>query len=408
MSVLSSKCCISFYVPGLFPAAMKKTDDSAPSSPSPIHAWSTQKPNFENFFLKPQHTTTMADLAAIVRFLEISERISRKLLCTVSSILMITLIIRHLRSPNGLFNSNSIGNANGNNCGQETVYVTVTAPATTVDVAVKSALIQSAASVDIQAFWKTLDLQPINPAASTDTATDITATSTIFITYTESVQVAPAAPTSSIAGYGQPYHFSELVGTTILQSSNVPSVTPASITSTPTVQAAPVSTEANQHSTSDGTIFLTLTSTVHLTRTIVEVRNGTATSARSFTGIGPGGWNATGTTLQTLRGGLTGSGVSALSNQAHQTGVVSAVANGLATGYTYGVSSSSGQVYRMKGKRQVGSIVVATIDGVAVSWTNIYDGGAAATPIPSPPSKAEPPLVPGTLDIVPILSSYVD
>lgn len=340
---------------------------------------------------------------AIVGFLGIPERVVFKLLVVVIIGLKIALMITTLRSPNGLTNSNS---ANVNNCGQqETVYVTVTAAATTVDVAVESASIQSAASVDLQALSKTLDLQPIISAASTDTATDITATSTIFITYTESVQVAPTTPTSSIAGYGEPYHFSELGGTTTLQSGKATSVTGDSVASAFTAQAAPVSTEAAQHSTSDGTIFLTLTSTIHLTRTNVEVHNRTATSARSFTGIGASGWNATATTLQTVKGGPTGSGVSALSNQAHQTGVVSAIPNNFQTGYTYGVPAPSGQVYRKEGKRQVGSIVVATINGVVVSWTNVWDGGAAATPVPSPPSKAQPPLVPGTPDIIPILSS---
>jgi len=340
----------------------------------------------------------MAVRPAIVGLLVVSERILAKLLPIISEILVIALMVRTLRSPNGLATSLS----NGNNCGQpETVYVTVTAPGTTIDVAVKSALIQSVGSVDEQAPSETLNLPS---AGSTDTATDITATSTIFITYTESVQVAAATPTSSTAGYGEPYHLSELAGTTTSHGSEFPSVIHDSVTRTSAVQAAPVSTEADQHSTSDGTIFLTLTSTVHLTRTIFEVHNGTATSARSFTGIGAGGWNATGTTLQTVKGGATGSGISALSNQAHRTGAVSAIAIGLPTGYTYGVPSPSRQAYKKKGKRQVGSIVVATINGVVVSWTNVFDGGAPATSIPSPPVKAEPPLVPGTTDIVSILA----
>ena len=316
----------------------------------------------ENFFTDPhaQHRQPLSNLTI-----------------NVSTFLTIALTVPDLSSPNGLLTSNS----DGNYCGQqETVYVTVTAPGTTIDVAVGSASIQSAPSVGIQASSKTLDLQPVEPTASTDTATDITATSTIFITYTESVEVAHATPTSTIAGYG-------------------------ASPSTFIVPGAPVSTEASQDSTSDGTIFLTLTSTVHVTRTIVEVHNTTATSARSFTGIGAGGWNATGTTLQTVKAGPTGSGVTASNIQAQPSGVASAVGTGSPTGYKSSVSSPSGRLYMRNGKRQLGSIVVATINGVVVSWTNVWDGGAPATPIPSPPSAAEPPLIPGNLDTFPIRSS---
>lgn len=317
-----------------------------------------------------------------------------------------TNVANPFRSPNGLSGTVGIGNSDGNTCGhQETVYVTVTAPASTIDVAVTSASIQSATSVDVQAPSKNVNLQP---AAPIDTATDITATSTIFITHTQFVQVASATPTSSVAGYGEPYASSEHDGTTNLQNGNPPSTTQDSLTRASTVQAAPLSTEPTQQSSSDGTIFLTLTSTIHLTRTIVEVHNGTSTSARSFTGIGAGGWNATGTTLQTVKGGPTGSGISASGNQAHQTGVVPALPNGLSTGYTDPIPSPSGRVYRKKGKRQVGAVVVATIEGAVVSWTNAYDGAAPATSLPSLPVKAEPPLVPGKPDRSSIPSSYVD
>ncbi|KAF1810645.1 hypothetical protein P152DRAFT_366171, partial [Eremomyces bilateralis CBS 781.70] len=39
-------------------------------------------------------------------------------------------------------------------------------------------------------------------------------------------------------------------------------------------------------------------------------------------------------------------------------------------------------------KRAVGDVVVATIDGQAVSWINEYDGGAAAAPTPAPAAPA--------------------
>lgn len=48
------------------------------------------------------------------------------------------------------------------------------------------------------------------------------------------------------------------------------------------------------------------------------------------------------------------------------------------------VSLSPGNATRHIKARNVGDIVVATIDGVAVSWTNNYDGTSLSTSVTSP------------------------
>ncbi|KAI9881181.1 MAG: hypothetical protein M1830_007159 [Pleopsidium flavum] len=277
-------------------------------------------------------------------------------------------------------------------CGEvSTVYLTVTATPSTNDLAVDSTSIQSAASADLHAFTANLGLQPTNAAAPLDTSSGVTATTTIFLTYTEAVEVAQVTATSSTAGNGEPYYFTEHDGTTAWLSGKAPSATQGLITGTTTVLVAPIPTEGSKHTTSTETVLLTLTTTKHLTKTVVEAHKTAPTSVRSFTGLGASGWNGTATTLQTVKVGPTGSGVSVSGNQLYQTGIPSSVAPWLPTGYTAAPSAASTNVTWKNGKRQVGSIVVATINGVVVSWTNAYDGGSPATSVASSPSSVGAP-----------------
>lgn len=287
-----------------------------------------------------------------------------------------------------------------NACGEvSTVYLTVTAAPSTTDLAVESTSIQSAAGVDLQAFTANLDLQPTNPVAPPDTSSGVTATTTIFLTYTEAVELAQVTATSSTAGVGEPYYFTEHDGTTAWLSAKAPSATQGFFTGTTTVLVAPVPTEGSKHTTSTETALLTLTTTKHLTKTVVEAQKTDPTSIRSFKGLGASGWNATSTTFQTVKVWPTGSGVIVSGNQLYQTGVPSSVVQLLPSGYTKVASAPSATVPWKNVKRQVGSIVVATINGVVVSWTNAYDGGALATPVAGSPSSVEGPASSGMLDM---------
>ena len=187
---------------------------------------------------------------------------------------------------------------------------------------------------------------------------------------------------------------------TSLLTGKATSVTSDLVLSTTAVDAAPVTTEASQKPTSDGTTTTTVNSTVVITSTVDEFRNSSRTTARSFMGIGTSGWNATATTLQTANAGPTGSSGIASGTRGGQAGVVPAVPQGPPNGYTYAASAPSAQGTWKKAKRQIGSVVSATINGVIVSWTNVYDGGAPATPTPDSYSNDAAPIFSGTFEMV--------
>lgn len=271
-----------------------------------------------------------------------------------------------------------------------TVYLTVTASPSTVTLFDGPSPEPTAASINLQVFTAIPDIH---------TSPEITATTTIFLTYTEAVRVAQATQSTGNLGNGEPYYFTEHEGSTAWLSGKAPATTDGTITGTTTVLVAPVPSGGNTHTSSTETVFLTVTSTRRITETIVEAHNTATTSARSFGGIGASGWNATSTTFQTVTIGPSGSGVIVSGIQFSGTGTASGVVQGLPTGYLQAASAASTNVTRVYVKRQVGSIVVATINGVVVSWTNVYNGGASATRVSTSSSSLAASVSPGMLDI---------
>lgn len=131
--------------------------------------------------------------------------------------------------------------------------------------------------------------------------------------------------------------------------------------------------------TTFSTIFLTIFSTEQITETVTETTYTVPTSTRAFAGLGSSGWNNSLTTLQTVKVGWTVTGAS--TQWDGQKGVPHTIVHTLQSGYRYSLSkpAASGYVPRNKVERQIGAIVYATINGVAVSWTNDYDGGSVPT-----------------------------
>ncbi len=74
------------------------------------------------------------------------------------------------------------------------------------------------------------------------------------------------------------------------------------------------------------------------------------------------------------------------SGRAQPTGFVPEFSVG--TGHGRSSPYATGESSDSLAARQVGSIVVATIEGIVVSWTNSYDGQPATTPTPVAQSSA--------------------
>ena len=283
-------------------------------------------------------------------------------------------------------------------CGEvSTVFVTVSGTPTTETInlaAAPSAIISTLSTVEAQTVS--------TGVAPVDTSTDITATVTNYLTYTEVLNIVQAPSTSATANQGS-YYFSEQNGTTIWLGDKTPPITDALVTGTTTVLVEPIPSGPSTSSglmTSTGvsessgvlisngptsvegpadiksfsTVFLTVFSTKQLTETITESKYTVPTSTRTFAGLGTSGWNSSATTFQAVKVGPTGSGV--LTQGFGQKGVSPTIAHASQSGYSYSLSGSAASDIAPKDKaaRQVGAIVVATINGVAVSWTNQYDG----------------------------------
>ncbi|KAI4132444.1 MAG: hypothetical protein LQ347_002574 [Umbilicaria vellea] len=286
-----------------------------------------------------------------------------------------------------------------------TVYVTVSGAPTieTIDlVDAPSSIISTASSVKAQPYIWT----GVTPA---DTSKEIIAIFTSYVTYTEVISIAEAPTALATADQG-PYYFSEENGTTAWLSDKTPPATDALVTGTTTVVVEPIQSSlvtssglinsavlatssgvplpsgptstvlaAPATSTSFSTIFLTLFSTKQITETVTETTFTVPTSTRNFAGLGSSGWNNSLTTLQTVKVGWTISGAS--TQWDGQKAVPYTIIHTLQSGYSSSLSkaTASGYVPKNKMERQVGAIVYATINGVAVSWTNDFDGGSIPT-----------------------------
>ena len=283
-------------------------------------------------------------------------------------------------------------------CGAvSTVIVTVSGTPTTETINL------AAASSAVISILSTVEAQTVSTGvAPVDTSTDITATVTKYLTYTEVFNIVEAPTTSATANQGS-YYFSEQNGTTIWLGDKTPPTTDALVTGTTTVLVEPIPSGPSTSSglmTSSGvaessgvlisngptsaegpadiksfsTVFLTVLSTKQLTETLTKSTYTVPTSTRTFAGLGTSGWNSSAPTFKAVKVGPTGSGV--LTQGFGQKGVSPTIAHASQSGYSYSLSGSAASDIAPKDKaaRQVGAIVVATINGVAVSWTNQYDG----------------------------------
>ncbi len=190
-----------------------------------------------------------------------------------------------------------------------------------------------------------------------------------------STQVINLMPASDKPG---PYSFTEDNGTTSWMGGQTPPASAQLITSTSTITLHPVSTivpDASQ-GTSDitATPHLTLSATETVTHTITETLTHfipTVPASTRYPGYGSAGWNASLTTFLKHTTAATGSRAFKPSGQ-------EPASKNLTSYHTAAVVTPTayGKSPRHIKARQVGGIVVATIDGVAVSWTNGFDGSS--------------------------------
>lgn len=284
-------------------------------------------------------------------------------------------------------------------CGSESIiFVTVTAPVVTKTVTVPFAKENAAAPVENA------------PAASqTSISTDITTTLISYVTVTKFVKIVPAIPTASepgqaptltasdqeptdIAAEKGPYYVSEHDGTLEWLDGKTPPATGSFLTSTtfitvqPIPSSLPVPAGENAVSTAEGSIVSTTYSTVSLYRvsTVYQTKVVTSTirlpavPVKAFVSPGSGGWNTSFTPL--LKGNESGFLSGNLKPTVDQTGVIETGDNKPEISVTRPVLPYPTNVTEQLEARQVGATVVATIDGVLVSWINSYDGKPTSTP----------------------------
>lgn len=195
-----------------------------------------------------------------------------------------------------------------------------------------------------------------------------TLSSTSYLTSTKTVTVdhdpASESAQSSSAFNGGPYSFAEENGSTVWLGGKTPTSGAPLVVNTlvVTLQPQPSSTETVSFTTSSGTTltsedqtttsWTTLSSTSFYTHYLTNLLPATKVSAYP----GKSGWNATVTTPP------------ALPSAWHVT------------------ASASGTLKRVH-PRQVGALVTATINGVVVTWTNVWAGEPQATETSATSSK---------------------
>ncbi len=145
------------------------------------------------------------------------------------------------------------------------------------------------------------------------------------------------------------------------------------------------------------TNYLTFSSTKTITETRMETRTlailTASASAGAYTGLASKGWNSSMSTFITVKSPAIGS-VTIAEKLAHYSGTAYPLPpSGVVP---YGPRNTTRHIKM----REVKDLVVATIDGVVVSWTNNYDGSPLST------SDTSPTVVPVTATISSPLSSF--
>ena len=220
-----------------------------------------------------------------------------------------------------------------------------------------------------------------NAAGVSVTTSDAIATATSYLTYTNVISIDESSSTSAVADQG-PYSFNINNGITSWIGGKKPPSTASLVTSTaiitlvPVPESSSVSNKVPEPTASDTptstsyitTLLTTMVSEMH-TETITESLPFGIVSIKVFSGFGSSGWNATYTTLTTIKATEEGSRV--VKSDYPKTDLFSS-----GSAPTPPPSSPS---IKYKHARDVISIVHATIDGVVVSWTNNYPGTSTTT-----------------------------
>ena len=242
--------------------------------------------------------------------------------------------------------------------------VTVTARAAPVTVTVKNAASLKGTSKSTH---------PKSQAVSTDFKATLQSTS--FTTSTRIVSVSTSQPTDK-----DQYSFINDHGTTSWIDGKVPATTASIATSTivVTVRPQPKSTTLSSKTSKISTSFTTLFTTIYQTVDHTEVLTLGYSTAPSFSSwisaYSLNGWN-----------------VSLTSSKVEAVGDVTSSAYWTNTTVYPTVSALSGNTPSNYAKlterihaRQVGAVITATINGLAVSWTNSYGGEPETTPTSKP------------------------
>ena len=211
-----------------------------------------------------------------------------------------------------------------------------------------------------------------------------------------SVLEATSLPVESTQG---PYSFAEHSGTTIWLGGKTPPSTKSFVIETSAITVLPVpesyivDSGATPDASSFSTLTLTATTSKVFTETLTESLSTSEPSAKPFTGLAPYGWNSSLTTFITVKASVASNDLVRPTGEAYSTGKIHSPRwdvppplqgiNPLfpvpVTPDISAVLASLREESSYIAPRQVGSIVVATIEGQVVSWTNSYDGGVTAT-----------------------------
>lgn len=292
-------------------------------------------------------------------------------------------------------------------CGSlSTVFVTISGPPVTKTVTVPFETPSTIISNNVV---------PINSSISSGSSINITTKLTEYITILRTVTTSHAISKSVGANQGR-YTFTESDGSTFwfggkTPPAGVPLVTStATITIQPTPPSSGVSTRGTEENTSYTTVFLTVvsrkyevlsltktaiasttavvpsiaptTSTISTRLTVTAPLTATVSSVptifqKLFSGNRSNGWNNTLTIGLKEKVADVGTEPVKPSPQQSSAKEYHDARPGIAS-----LAGTYANATKDLEARQLGSIVVATINGVVVSWTNNYDGAAAVTPAP--------------------------
>ena len=210
-----------------------------------------------------------------------------------------------------------------------------------------------------------------------EASTEPTATLTNFQTQTDVVSIV-TAPVASVEANQGPYSFAELSGrTTSLGGKKPPASEPVvvltkAITVLPVPTSAYISPPESSLTASYSTLSTTSTTFKVFTETRTESSSTSLAAAKPFTGVATYGWNSTLTTLLTVATGAKQSGGTYPTGHPHSNTGHSKPPKG--SDYSWPRPQMTGTVPGSLAERQVGAVVVATIEGQVVSWTNSYGG----------------------------------